>query len=98
MIMTVAFRASERHHRHSGMCVFQLPPPRHLPSKVPMEPSPNPKWRAHSRRLRNRVGAPATESASGVRAGTDDRRDGNGVAAPASTFDGAVADGVPDMG
>ena len=53
--------------------------------------------RMHSRRLRNRVGAPATKSVSGVRAGTDDHRDGNGAAAPASTFDGAVGDGVPDM-
>ena len=53
--------------------------------------------RTHSRRLRNRVGAPATKSVSGVRAGTDDHRDGNGAAAPTSTFDGAVGDGVPDM-
>ena len=48
MIMTVAFRASERHHRHSGMCVFRLPPPRHLPSNVPMKQSPNSKWRART--------------------------------------------------
>ena len=54
--------------------------------------------RAHSRRLRNRVGAPATESASVVRAGTDDRPDGNGAAALAPTFDGAVGDDVSDMG
>ena len=54
--------------------------------------------RTHSRRLRNRVGAPATKSASGVRAGTDDRRDGNGAAAHASTVNGAFGDGVPDIG
>ena len=54
--------------------------------------------RAHSRRLRNRVGAPATKSASGVRAGTDDHPDGNGAAALAPDFDGAVGDDVPDPG
>ena len=54
--------------------------------------------RAHSRRLRNRVGAPATESASVVRAGTDDHPDGNGAAALAPDFDGAVGDDVPDPG
>ena len=54
--------------------------------------------RAHSRRLRNRVGAPATKSASGVRAGTDDRQDGNGAAALAPDFDGAVGHDVSDPG
>ena len=54
--------------------------------------------RVPSRRLRNRVGAPATKSASGVRAGTDDRQDGNGAAALAPDFDGAVGDDVPDPG
>ena len=53
---------------------------------------------AHSRRLRNRVGAHATKSAAGVRAGTDDRPDGNGAAALAPDFDGAVGDDVPDPG
>ena len=53
--------------------------------------------RAHSRRLRNRVGAPATKSASGVRAGTDDGPDGNGAAALAPAFDDFVGDDVPDL-
>ena len=46
--MTVAFRASEQHHRHSGMRVFRLPPPRHLPPRVPIKPCPNSKRRART--------------------------------------------------
>ena len=46
--MTVAFRASEQHHRHSGMRVFRLPPPRHLPPRVPIKPCLNSKWRART--------------------------------------------------
>ena len=99
-MMTVAFRArvgaASPPWRHVRLSATAAPvtSAQHASKAIPqLEVAPT-----HSRGIRNRVGTPATKSASGVRASTDDRPDGNGAAALAPTFDGAVGDGVPDMG